>query len=135
SGRKTPFPAPLRTPGEISNPQAWAPDNRDLAIVIYVQPIGDPIQSQMPLWIEHLDILDIATGDVVTVPSFAAGRWLPGWTVAYAPDGPQLAYQPPSYQASSIHVVPSPGADVSTSAAPADTYLAGKGAWTADGQA
>jgi hypothetical protein len=131
TGRRTPYPATINSGTTAGVPAAWAPDNHHVVIAMVRQEYGwDGVSYALPLTTDGLDILDIDTGVVTTIPKVVAGRSMPGWDVAYSPNGTRIAYQTDD----TIHVITTSGATVATIPLTPYTYLAGKGAWTPDGQ-
>ncbi|MBQ1009898.1 hypothetical protein KBX53_02820 [Micromonospora sp. M51] len=106
-----------------TSPRAWSPDGRQLVVDDTVP--TDPTRSG------YRRVLSIVTldGERWTQLADAAQQPIFGSSVAFAPGGGRLAYQ----IGRTVTVADPDGRTVSTFELPAESWLAGKGAWTTDG--
>ncbi|GAA2860727.1 hypothetical protein Acy02nite_57010 [Actinoplanes cyaneus] len=124
TGRWTAYPGAWRN-RELA-PQAWSPDGARLAVTSRVSPEDGPYAGGATT----LALLDTGTGSITRIAELDEGAIRDGWTAAFAPDGTRLAYQ----SRDMIFIVTlADGKSVSVPV-PAGSRLAGKGAWTRDGQ-
>ncbi|MBY8872135.1 hypothetical protein K7640_09820 [Micromonospora sp. PLK6-60] len=129
TGRRTVLP---RLDGiRVVQPAAWSPDGGTLAVIQHDggsvrRPDGSETYRETRA---TLGLVDLASGRFTSVAELAPDTSVPGWSVAFAPDGRTLAYQ-----TGQQIVVADPGGPVrSRFPVPAGTRIAGKGAWTPDG--
>ncbi|MDR6316393.1 hypothetical protein [Actinoplanes couchii] len=108
---------------EQAEPQAWSPDGRSVAVLVAGWTDHDGLSPDV-----RLLLVDAATGANREIAALRAPAALPGWTVAFSPDGSRLAYQ----NGAAVRVITLDGAGVDVPL-PAGARLAGKGAWTRDG--
>nr|WTA67872.1 hypothetical protein OHB51_01450 [Micromonospora sp. NBC_00855] len=106
-----------------TTPLAWSPDGRQLVVDDSVP--TDPMRSS------YRRVLSIVTldGERWTQLADAAQQPIFGSPVAFAPGGERVAYQ----IGRTVTVADLDGRTVSTFEPPAESWLAGKGAWTTDG--
>ncbi|GAB3145919.1 hypothetical protein GCM10027290_26560 [Micromonospora sonneratiae] len=115
----------------VVNPAAWSPQDNVLAVIQhdgrYVdQPDGGEVYRQTRAL---LGLVELSSGRFASIAELEADTQVNGWTVAFAPDGRTLAYQ----SGNRIVVTTLAGEVRSEFTVPADTRIAGKGAWTLDG--
>ncbi|MGC4760479.1 hypothetical protein [Micromonospora trifolii] len=106
-----------------TTPEAWSPDGSQLVVDDTVP--TDPMRSS------YRRVLSIVTldGERWTQLADAAQQPIFGSPVAFAPGGGRVAYQ----IGRTVTVTGLDGRTVSTFELPAESWLAGKGAWTTDG--
>ncbi|WP_433265587.1 hypothetical protein ACQPWR_00540 [Micromonospora vinacea] len=104
-------------------PRAWSPDGRQLVVDDTVP--TDPMRSS------YRRVLSIVTldGEHWTQLADAAQQPIFGSPVAFAPGGERVAYQ----IGRTVTVAHPDGRPASSFELPAESWLAGKGAWTTDG--
>ncbi|WP_328475773.1 hypothetical protein OHA21_20205 [Actinoplanes sp. NBC_00393] len=114
---------------EYLRPQAWSPDGRYVAMLANLDRTvlgqdgrpGDRV----------LRVIDTRTGRASG--DLAAIRWpqwpILGWAVAFSPDSEKIAFQ----DGDRIRIIDLDGKPVTDVPIPAGSRLAGKGAWTRDG--
>ncbi|KHD74420.1 hypothetical protein MB27_28770 [Actinoplanes utahensis] len=86
--------------------------------------------EKAPLTRVRLALLEPANGTIREIARLSDRAALPGWTVAFSPDGSRLAF--PSEDR--LHVRTLAGGTTIDLPLPADARIAGKGAWTRDGR-
>ncbi|GAA1634430.1 hypothetical protein GCM10009828_072820 [Actinoplanes couchii] len=101
-------------------PQAWSPDGATIAVLVEVGDTGST----------GVDLLVPGTGEIRELARIGGDEPLPGWTVAFSPDGTRLAVQ--NGAAVRVITLDAAGAGVDVPL-PAGARLAGKGAWSSDG--
>ncbi|MFE0590070.1 hypothetical protein [Micromonospora echinospora] len=122
-----------RLPGvATTGPAAWSPQGDRLAVLgttraNVVQPDG---AEEYRVTRAVLGLVNLTSGSLSTIADVEPGSVVDGFTVAFAPDGRRLAYQ----SGSTIVVADGEGTEHSRFTVPAETRLAGKGAWTPDGR-
>ncbi|MER6591688.1 hypothetical protein ABT214_07530 [Micromonospora purpureochromogenes] len=117
-----------RLPSKVADsvsavPLAWSPDGRQL-VVLDDKPVGFNGAT-------YTTVLSIVTLDGERWTQFADGAQEAhfGSAVAFAPDRTRLAYQ----YGRTVAVTDLAGRELSSFRLPAESWLAGKGAWRADG--
>lgn len=118
--------------GEVLVPQAWSPDGRSLAVIAYEAPYADqPDGVQVPSPVRAtLHLVDVGSGTHHRIGDLVPRGVHDGYTVAFSPDGTRLAYQ----SAKTITVAALDGTVINRMTTDAGSHLAGKGAWTPNGQ-
>ncbi|GAA2328922.1 hypothetical protein [Dactylosporangium salmoneum] len=114
-------------------PQAWSADGRYLAVVAYkVMWVTEPNGGQTYGAAEAtLHLVEVATGQHRKIADLPTRGNHDGWTAAFAPaGGARLAYQ----SGTQISVVSLDGTLLSRFDMDLGVRLAGKGAWTRDGE-
>ncbi|WP_430791405.1 TolB family protein [Actinoplanes sp. G11-F43] len=105
--------------------QAWSPDGRSVAVLV-----GEWTSHGGPAPDVRLLLADAGTGETREIARLRTVAALPGWTVAFSPDGSRLAFQ----NGAGVRVITladGTGVDVPL---PDGARLAGKGAWSRDGR-
>jgi hypothetical protein len=119
---------PARAEGSVwTRPLGWSRDSRRLVVIDTV-----PANPERSAYRNELSLVDLSTGGTVHLATAGdTGSVVPGYAVAFAPDGRTLALQIDD----TVMVTNLAGAIRRTFRLPPDTVLAGKGAWTADSRA
>lgn len=123
------------TGGDFRDPQAWSPDGRYLATVTFSQ-VGDAQPSTFTgEWTDavsgaQLDVVDTTNGVRTHIADLDMTAVYDSWIAAFAPAGDRIAYQ----SGNRVDVASLTGAAISGFTVPEGTRIAGKGAWTPDGQ-
>jgi hypothetical protein len=100
-------------------PMAWSPDGRTLAVQV-VRPDG----------VDSVGLVDVPAGAYQQMSEVDRSTAVRGFGIAWAPDGLRWAYQ----DKGEIVVADRNLKAQARFAVPGDAWLAGKGAWTADGK-
>ncbi|HEX5597291.1 MAG TPA: hypothetical protein VFX61_14935 [Micromonosporaceae bacterium] len=112
----------------LSRPLGWSRDGRRLVVVDTV-----PVDAERSEHRQVLSLVELATGAAVHLATTGNtdSSLVPGYAVAFAPDNQRLALQIDD----TVIVTDLVGTPGPSFRLPADTVLAGKGAWTPDGRA
>ncbi|WP_220148802.1 hypothetical protein [Actinoplanes hulinensis] len=106
-------------------PQAWSPDGNSVAVLF-----GSWNDHGGPDDGVRLKVVDVRSGAMREIAVLSPMAALPGWTVAFSPDGTRLAFQVEDR----IRVLTLADGSSVDLPLPAGARIAGKGAWTRDGQ-
>lgn len=130
SGQRTALPRPDAAEMDAAevDPAAWSPDGRSLAVIRYAA-VPQPDLSVRTTR-ATLDLVQPSAERYATLAELDPRQVVPGFTVAFAPDGTLLAYQ----TGDTIVVSDLRGSVRNRFTVPHGTRIAGKGAWTPDGR-
>ncbi|MBO3741572.1 hypothetical protein [Actinoplanes flavus] len=124
TGRITPFRPRDDTDDSHLEPQAWSPDGNTVAVLFGWWNDGGRADGV------HLKLVDVRSGATREIAELSPMAALPGWTVAFSPDGTRLAVQVEDR----IRVLTLADGTSVDLPLPAGARIAGKGAWTRDGR-
>ncbi|MFI7608988.1 TolB family protein [Micromonospora sp. NPDC049366] len=116
--------APAASGSVDTVPAAWSPDGTRLAVRDSV-----PTGPERADYRHVLSVVPLDGRAPVRLAELPSGP-VAGWPVAFAPDGSRLAYQ----VGRSVTVAAADGGASTSFPLPDESWLAGKGAWTADGR-